>query len=79
MGPDKNLTQNENNFFHYKKMHQQIDGLVQEKCNSSANALELHLSCINPLKCHLQDTSLFVQASMYYHFLALLYLSRAQH
>ena len=25
-----------------------IDGLVQEKCNSIANALELHLSCTNP-------------------------------
>ena len=26
-----------------------IDGAVQERCNSSANALELHLSCSNPL------------------------------
>ena len=26
-----------------------IDGLVQERCNSIANALELHLSCTNPL------------------------------
>ena len=25
-----------------------IDGLVQERCNSIANALELHLSCTNP-------------------------------
>ena len=25
-----------------------IDGLMQERCNSIANALELHLSCINP-------------------------------
>ena len=25
-----------------------IDGLVQEKCNSIANALELRLSCTNP-------------------------------
>ena len=29
----------------------QIDGLVQERRNSIANALELHLSCINPSKC----------------------------
>ena len=29
----------------------QIDGLVQERCNSIANALELHLSCNNPSKC----------------------------
>ena len=26
-----------------------IDGLVQEKHNSIANALELHFSCTNPL------------------------------
>ena len=25
-----------------------IDGLVQERCNSSAWAMELRLSCINP-------------------------------
>ena len=25
-----------------------IDGLVQERCNPIANALELHLSCTNP-------------------------------
>ena len=29
----------------------QIDGLVQERRNSIANALELRLSCINPSKC----------------------------
>ena len=28
-----------------------IDGLVQKRCNSSALAMELHLSCINPLIC----------------------------
>ena len=27
----------------------QIDDLVQERCNSIANALELSLSCTNPL------------------------------
>ena len=25
-----------------------FNGLVQERCNSIANALELHLSCTNP-------------------------------
>ena len=25
-----------------------FDGLAQERCNSIANALELHLSCTNP-------------------------------
>ena len=35
--------------------HQKIDVLVQERRNSIANALELHLSCINPSKCsHIQ-------------------------
>ena len=29
----------------------QIYGLMQERCNSIANALELHLSCTNPSKC----------------------------
>ena len=28
----------------------QIDGLVQKRCNSMANALELCLFCTNPLK-----------------------------
>ena len=28
-----------------------INGLVQERCNSIANALELHLSCTNPSIC----------------------------
>ena len=31
----------------------QINGLVQERRNSSALALELHLSCINPSKCYI--------------------------
>ena len=30
-----------------------IDGLMQERCNSSALAMELHLSCINPSICKL--------------------------
>ena len=30
----------------------QIDGLVQERCNSIANALELRLSCTNRLRCY---------------------------
>ena len=28
--------------------HNHIDGLMQERCNSIDNALELHLSCTNP-------------------------------
>ena len=28
-----------------------FDGLVQERRNSIANALELHLSCTNPMIC----------------------------
>ena len=42
------------NFHCYSSMHckiwPQIDGLMQEICNSIANALELHLSCTNPSK-----------------------------
>ena len=30
------------------KTIQHIDGLMQERCNSSALAMELHLSCNNP-------------------------------
>ena len=33
-----------------------VDGLVQERRNSTANALELHLSCINPSMCDLVCT-----------------------
>ena len=29
-----------------------IDGLVQERCNSCASAMESHLSCINPSICY---------------------------
>ena len=31
-------------------MHLKINGLVQERCDSIANELELHLSCTNPAK-----------------------------
>ena len=34
----------------YKEVQYQIDGLVQERRNSSALAMELHLSCTNPSK-----------------------------
>ena len=30
-----------------------IDGLMQERCNSIANTLEVHLSCTNPSICRL--------------------------
>ena len=35
--------------------HLYIDGLVQERHNSSALAMELSLSCNNPLICHLHS------------------------
>ena len=38
---------------------QYIDGLVQERRNSSANALELHLSCTNPSTLWLAPQSIF--------------------
>ena len=34
---------------HIHKGWEHMDGLVQERCNSIANALELRLSCTNPL------------------------------
>ena len=34
----------------YNGIKQHADGLVQERCNSSALAMELHLSCTKPLK-----------------------------
>ena len=43
----------------------QIDGLVQERCNSIANALELHLSCTNPSGwCHSKLHSDYQEAAL---------------
>ena len=39
-------------------MQYHINWLMQERRNSIANALELHLSCINPLILHLTETRL---------------------
>ena len=36
--------------WHLQVLNLQVDGLVQERHNSIANALELHLSCTNPSK-----------------------------
>ena len=38
--------------YQYRRIHcgHKIDGTMQERCNSIANALELCLSCINPLR-----------------------------
>ena len=43
----------------------QIDGLMQKRPNSSANALELHLFCIKPSRCYTQ--SVFLSLSMFHH------------
>ena len=40
------------NMIVYNITHDNIDGLVQERCNSIANALELHLSYTNLLIFH---------------------------
>ena len=46
------------------KLH--VDGLVQERHNSSALAMELHLSCTNPLMCSLKVLSMkLMQKSIY--------------
>ena len=34
----------------FTEVHQQIDGLEEQRHDSIANALELYLSCINPSK-----------------------------
>ena len=38
----------------YSKQYSNIDGLMQERRNSIAEALELRLSCINPSICSIQ-------------------------
>ena len=35
--------------------NEHIDGFMQERCNSIANALELRLSCTNPSKNNMYD------------------------
>ena len=44
-----------------------IDGLVQERCNSIANALELHVSCTNPLICPKHFEKKKVISWLYFH------------
>ena len=52
----ESLTENCSEIWHVSIKHNinnvihQIDGLVQKRRNSSANALELRLSCTNPSK-----------------------------
>ena len=43
----------------------QIDGLMQKRRNSSANALELCLFCIKPSRCYTQ--SVFLSLCMFHH------------
>ena len=45
--------------------YDKIDGLVQERRNSIANALELRLSCTNPLRGLVVYIVLFIQCRMY--------------
>ena len=45
-----------------------VDGLMQERCTSIANALELCLSCINPsMYCHLIHHLVFFTATYHMH------------
>ena len=37
-----------------------FNGLVQERCNSSALAMELQLSCTNPSICRYNDDQIYV-------------------
>ena len=45
--------------YRYEQWELNIDGLVQERRNSIANALELRLSCINPSTCELHEPRIF--------------------
>ena len=55
-----NLTETKN-MYHFSKwiinVQVYIDELMQERRNSIANALELHLSCSNPSNCYLVGVS----------------------
>ena len=42
-----------------------VDGLVQERCNSSALAMELRLSCTNPSMCCIRGNKDFVFLSSF--------------
>ena len=58
--PQKSLTHVENEL-------SDISGLVQERRNSSALAMELRLSCTNPWICHYPDWWYFVSDDKAYH------------
>ena len=45
--------------------HDHLNGLVQERCNSIANALELRLSCTNPSILFWKFESLFLERYRY--------------
>ena len=47
----------ENDSNNYALINHDIDGLVQEGRNSTANALELRLSCTNPSTCSTRITA----------------------
>ena len=52
---------------YYRSKHKwHINGLVQARYNSTANALQLHLSCINPSMCNSQKTPIFVPLTTSY-------------
>ena len=54
--PDLSAVELPYNMIYYNRILH-IDGLVQERCSSIANALELHLSCTKPSIYHDQDKS----------------------
>ena len=45
---------------HWKAVWDQIDGFLQERHNSIANAMELRLSCTNQSICLFSDNSLYM-------------------
>ena len=54
------VSYNEGNYdeLNIKGIHHQIDGLVQERRNSSVLAMELRLSCTNSSKCYSNISSI---------------------
>ena len=61
-----NIWWNTQNYYtKYIHIIRQIDGLVQERYNFGADALELHLTCTNLLKCLMGPRSLWQRNTVY--------------
>ena len=50
---------------HHKNVRYDLDGLVQERCNSSAIAMELRLSCTKP-SIYMKWQEAIIESQMYF-------------